>query len=82
MQYRQMGTSDLTVPAVGFGCWEMGGTYGAIDDGEAIAAIHRALDLGVTLYDTALVYGYMMLNGQGDAGRSERLLARALGARR
>ncbi|MGH2600829.1 MAG: aldo/keto reductase, partial [Dehalococcoidia bacterium] len=77
-----MGTSELTVPAIGFGCWEMGGTYGAIDDGEATAAIHRALDLGVTLYDTALVYGYMPLQGAGEAGRSERLLARALGPRR
>jgi aryl-alcohol dehydrogenase-like predicted oxidoreductase len=82
VQYRQMGKSDLSVPAVGFGCWEMGGTYGAIDDGEVIAAIHRAFDLGVTLFDTALVYGYMVVRGDGDAGRSERLLARALGPRR
>jgi aryl-alcohol dehydrogenase-like predicted oxidoreductase len=73
MQYRAMGNSELTVPAIGFGCWEMGGTYGAIDDDEAIAAIHRALDLGITLYDTALVYG---------RGRSEQLLAKALGPRR
>lgn len=73
MQYRRMGTSDLTVPAIGFGCWEMGGTYGAIDEDEVIAAIHRALDLGITLFDTALAYG---------RGRSEHLLAKALGPRR
>ena len=73
MQYQTLGTSDLTVPRIGFGCWEMGGTYGAIDDSEAVAAIHRALDLGITLFDTALVYG---------AGRSEELLARALGPHR
>jgi aryl-alcohol dehydrogenase-like predicted oxidoreductase len=73
MQYRQMGSSDLVVSAIGFGCWEMGGTYGAIDDREAIDAIRRAMDLGVTLFDTARVYG---------TGRSEELLARGLGTDR
>lgn len=73
MQYRQMGNSELTVSAIGFGCWEMGGNYGEIDDSEVIAAIHRAMDLGVTLFDTARAYG---------AGRSEALLARGLGSRR
>jgi aryl-alcohol dehydrogenase-like predicted oxidoreductase len=73
MQYRQMGASALTTSAIGFGCWEMGGTYGAIDDTEAVAAIHRAIDLGVTLFYTAPTYGF---------GRSEELLGRALGARR
>ena len=82
MEYRQMGKSDLTVSAIGFGCWELGGTYGAIDDGEAIAAIQRACELGVTLFDTALTYGHMPTRGVSDAGRSERLLARALGSRR
>jgi aryl-alcohol dehydrogenase-like predicted oxidoreductase len=82
MQYRTMGASDLTVSAIGFGCWEMGGTYGAIDDQEAIDAIHRAIDLGVTLFDTALVYGYDAARSPEGAGRSEVLLGEALGARR
>ena len=73
MQYRKMGNSDLVVSAIGFGCWEMGGNYGSIDDQEVAHAIRRALDLGVTLYDTARGYG---------AGRSEELLGRALGADR
>src|SRR6266508_3865331 len=69
-----MGTSELTVSAIGFGCWELGGTnYGPIDEAAAVAAIHRALDLGVTLIDTAPGYGF---------GHSEEVLGRALGARR
>jgi len=73
MEYRPMGKSDLVVSAIGFGCWEMGGSYGAIDDSEVTRAIRRAIELGVTLYDTARGYG---------AGRSEELLGRALGADR
>ncbi|HLG50791.1 MAG TPA: aldo/keto reductase [Chloroflexota bacterium] len=73
MEYRKMGDSDLVVSAIGFGCWEMGGNYGAIDTRDVTEAIRRALDLGVTLYDTARAYG---------AGRSEELLGRALGADR
>jgi aryl-alcohol dehydrogenase-like predicted oxidoreductase len=73
MQYRSIGRSDLVVPSIGFGCWELGGDYGAVDPDEALVAIHRAIDLGVTLFDTARVYG---------GGRSEELLARGLGPRR
>jgi aryl-alcohol dehydrogenase-like predicted oxidoreductase len=74
MEYRRMGNSDLVVSAIGFGCWEMGGTnYGPVDDQEEIEAVHRAMDLGVTLFDTAPVYGY---------GHSEEVLGRALGPRR
>jgi aryl-alcohol dehydrogenase-like predicted oxidoreductase len=68
-----MGTSDLKVSVVGFGCWETGGAYGSFVEQEVIAAVGRALDLGVTLFDTALGYG---------AGKSEALLGRALGSRR
>jgi len=73
MQYRKMGSSDLEVSVIGFGCWEIGGRYGAFDEQEVIDAVHRAIDLGVTLFDTALAYG---------AGKSEELLGRALGAKR
>ena len=73
MQYRRMGNSDLEVSVIGFGCWEIGGSYGSFEEREIFAAVDRALDLGVTLFDTALGYG---------AGKSEALLGRALGARR
>jgi aryl-alcohol dehydrogenase-like predicted oxidoreductase len=73
MDYRRMGRSELTVSAIGFGCWEMGGTYGDIDAAEVTAAIHRAIDLGVTLFDTAPTYGF---------GASETLLSQALGPHR
>ena len=56
MQYRRMGSSDLEVSAIGFGCWEIGGGYGHFDEQEVIDAVQRALDLGVTLFDTALGY--------------------------
>ncbi len=88
MQYRRMGDSDLEVSAIGFGAWEMGGTYGSIDEKEAIAAVNRAIDLGVTLFDTARIYGFDPAANNFDlatasgAGRSEELLGRALGARR
>ena len=73
MQYRRMGNSDLEVSAIGFGCWEMGGGYGDFDPLEVVNAINRALDLGVTLFDTARGYG---------AGASEELLGQGLGRRR
>jgi aryl-alcohol dehydrogenase-like predicted oxidoreductase len=69
-----MGASDLTISAIGFGCWEMGGNqYGAVDDSEETRAVHRAIDLGVTLFDTAAVYGH---------GHAEEVLGKALGTRR
>lgn len=73
MQYRTMGTSDLKVSVIGFGAWEIGGSYGSYVEDEVINAVQRSLDLGVTLFDTALAYG---------AGQSEELLGRALGSRR
>ncbi len=73
MQYRNMGSSDLEVSVIGFGAWEVGGEYGSYHEHEFVAAVQRALDLGVTLFDTALGYG---------RGRSEDLLSRALGGRR
>ena len=70
MRTRKFGSSDLESTVVGFGAWPMGrGQYGAFDDDEAIAAVHAARDLGITLYDTAAVYGW---------GYSEKLMGRAL----
>lgn len=74
MEYRNFGNSDLEVSVIGFGCWPMGGTqYGATDDDEEIAAVHKALDAGITCFDTAAAYG---------PGHSEEVLGKALGARR
>lgn len=73
MQQRNLGTQGLAVSAIGLGCMGMSEFYGATDEAEAIATIHRALDLGVTLLDTADIYGY---------GENERLVGRALHGRR
>lgn len=67
MQYRNLGSTGMSVSAVSFGAWAIGGTWGPVDDGQSMAALHRALDLGVNFFDTADVYG---------DGRSECLLAR------
>src|SRR3954465_8280390 len=56
MDTRTLGT-DLTVSALGLGCMGMSEFYGAADDAESVATIHRALELGVTLLDTADPYG-------------------------
>lgn len=73
MEYRPFGKTGLDVSAIGFGCWELGGNYGYFDEGEVIAGIHKALDLGINCFDTAEGYG---------KGKSEALLARGLGNRR
>ena len=73
MEYRAFGRTGLDVSAIGYGCWEIGGGYGHFDENEVVAAVQRALDLGINLFDTAEGYGY---------GQSERLLGKALGARR
>jgi len=67
MQYRELGRTGFRVSTVGFGSWAIGGTWGEVDDSESMAALHRALDLGVNFFDTADVYG---------GGHSEQLLRR------
>jgi len=57
MEKRTLGTQGLTVGALGLGCMGMSFAYGVADEGDAIATIHRALELGVTMLDTAEVYG-------------------------
>lgn len=73
MQLRKLGTSGLSVGAIGLGCMGMSHGYGSGDDAESIATIHRALDRGVTLLDTAEVYGPY---------RNEELVGKALRGRR
>jgi len=70
---RLLGTQGLTVSALGLGCMGMSQSYGTPDDEESVATIHRALELGVTLFDTAEVYGPYT---------NESLLGRALAGRR
>jgi aryl-alcohol dehydrogenase-like predicted oxidoreductase len=73
MQYRELGRTGWKVSAVSFGSWAIGGTWGTVKDADSLAALHRALDLGVNFFDTADVYG---------DGRSEQLLARLRRERR
>lgn len=75
MKYATLGKADIKVSVVAMGCWAIVGdaTWGPQDESQAIAAIHTALDEGITLFDTA--------EGYGD-GYSEALLGKALGVRR
>lgn len=72
MDHRTLG-DGLTVPAIGLGCMGMSTAYGIPDDAESTATIHRALDLGITFFDSADVYGN---------GHNETLLGAALKGRR
>ena len=72
MQQRKLGNQGLTVSALGLGCMGMSEFYGSRDDKESLATIHRALELGVTLLDTADIYGPFLneeLVGQAIKGR-------------
>ncbi len=73
MPTRRLGTQGLVVSALGLGCMGMSEFYGAADEAESIATIHRALDLGITFLDTADMYG---------VGRNEELVGRAIRGRR
>jgi aryl-alcohol dehydrogenase-like predicted oxidoreductase len=66
MQYRELGRTGYNVADISFGAWAIGSAWGEVDDSESIAAMHRAIDLGVNFIDTADVYG---------DGHSERLIA-------
>jgi aryl-alcohol dehydrogenase-like predicted oxidoreductase len=66
MQYRELGRTGWRVSTISFGAWAIGGAWGTVDDRQSLAALDRAIDLGVNFIDTADVYG---------DGRSERLVA-------
>ena len=72
MQYRRLGKTGRDVSAIGFGAWAIGADWGNVDDAESLRALHAAADAGVTLIDTADVYG---------DGRSEKVIARFLSER-
>jgi aryl-alcohol dehydrogenase-like predicted oxidoreductase len=67
MQYRELGRTAWKVSEISFGAWAIGADWGSVDDRESLAALHRAIDLGVNFIDTADVYG---------DGHSEQLIAR------
>jgi aryl-alcohol dehydrogenase-like predicted oxidoreductase len=73
MKTRQLGRQGPEVSAIGLGCMPMSGTYGSSEDDQGIATIHRAVELGITLLDTADVYG---------RGHNEELVGRAIRGRR
>jgi len=73
MKYRTLGRTGLNVSEIGFGAWALGGGWGEQKEGDSIAALHKAIDLGVNFIDTAAVYG---------DGRSERLIAQVLNERK
>jgi aryl-alcohol dehydrogenase-like predicted oxidoreductase len=73
MRYRELGRTGWKVSEISFGAWAIGSAWGEVDDKESLAALHRAIDLGVNFIDTADVYGM---------GRSERLVARLRKERR
>ena len=73
MEYRPFGDTGINISAIGFGCWEIGGTYGRIDESQFRLAVRQAIDNGINCFDTAEAYGM---------GISERALAQALGGRR
>ncbi len=69
MRSRQLGKTNRQASEIGFGAWAIGGDWGETDEVESLAAMHAAVDAGVTFFDTADVYG---------DGRSERLIGRLL----
>ena len=73
MKQRTLGSQGLVISEIGLGCMGMSEFYGAADWDESIATIHRALELGVTLLDTADMYGPFT---------NEKLVGRAIAGRR
>jgi aryl-alcohol dehydrogenase-like predicted oxidoreductase len=73
MRYRTFGKLGWQVSEIGFGAWQLGGQWGPQSDEESIAALHRAIELGVNFIDTAQAYG---------EGRSERVIAQVLKSHR
>ena len=71
MEYRQLGRTGWNISAISLGTWAMGSLWGSVDEGESLAALHRAVDLGVNFFDTADVYGSEPLLGQLRRQRSE-----------
>lgn len=69
MKYRTLGKTGLKVSEIGFGAWAIGGNWGPQDEKESLAALHKAIDLGINFIDTAAGYGH---------GKSERIISKLL----
>src|SRR3546814_11341656 len=75
MEYRQLGNSDLNISVITFGAWAIGGwMWGGTDRREAVKALHKAYELGITTIDTAPVYG--MGTSEEIVGEAVRQLSR------
>jgi aryl-alcohol dehydrogenase-like predicted oxidoreductase len=72
MKYRTLGKTGMEISEVGFGSWAIGASWGDVKDEESLAALNKAIDLGITFFDTADVYGM---------GRSEQLIAKVRDSR-
>jgi len=73
MKYRKLGKTGFEISEVSFGAWAIGGSWGKVSEKDAVAALNKAVDLGVNFFDTADVYG---------DGRSEKLIAQILKSRK
>lgn len=73
MNYRRLGKTNINVSEISFGAWAIGGSWGPQDEKDSIAALHKALNLGVNFIDTAAGYGN---------GNSERIIAKVLQERK
>ncbi len=73
MNYRTLGRTGLKVSEIGLGAWAIGGSWGSQPEQDSLAALHRAIDLGVNVIDTAAGYG---------DGRSERIVGKVLRERK
>ena len=73
MRTRKFGRTGWTVSEIGFGAWQIGGAWGDVSEDDAVEAVNAALDAGITLFDTADVYG---------DGRSEQIIAKVMRERR
>lgn len=72
MQYREFGKTGVQVSEIGFGAWAIGGSWGPQSEQDSLAALHRALDLGINFIDTAAGYGN---------GKSEQIIGEVLKSR-
>jgi aryl-alcohol dehydrogenase-like predicted oxidoreductase len=82
MEYRELGRTGWKVSTISFGTWAIGSAWGAVDQRESLAALHRAIDLGVNFIDTADVYGSEPLVAQLRRERKEQIIVATKAGRR
>ena len=77
MKYHKLGQSNIEISVIGLGCMGMSEFYGSAEEGESIATLHRAIELGVNFFDTADMYGPWtneMLVGKAISGRRDKVV--------